>query len=282
MIIIRLFETPGPLAWVFYFFMLMKNIFYLLVIVLLHTQCTYEKAEPAFDCTNSGLTLEILENGDANCGQADGSLSLGASGGEAPYTYQMKDEAPQQSDTFTGLSAGSYTFLLTDSKGCEATLTTNINNTDGVTISSVDVVDSGCGQNQGAITINAESGTPPYQYKVEGAAFQQDKKLSGLGNGEHTVLVKDSNDCEFTQNVSISSGISYSTDISNIISTNCAISGCHNGSQFPDFRSFSNIQSNAANIKIRTGNKSMPQGRTLTQAQIDMIACWVDDGAINN
>lgn len=260
----------------------MKNTLYLFGAILFCTQCTYETAEPAFDCTNSGLTVEILESSNANCGLEDGSLLLDASGGEGPYTYQHSDNSPQESNSFSGLAAGAYIFLVTDFNGCQATLTANVNNADGVAINSVDITDAGCGQNQGAITINAASGTPPYQYKVEGAAFQQDKKLSGLSSGEHTVLVKDSNDCEFTQTVSITTGVSYSTDIANIISTDCAISGCHNGSQFPDFRSFSNIQSNAANIKTRTGNKSMPQGRTLTQAQIDMIACWVDDGAKNN
>ncbi|MCX8489943.1 MAG: 2-polyprenyl-6-methoxyphenol hydroxylase, partial [Cyclobacteriaceae bacterium] len=73
------------------------------------------------------------------------------------------------------------------------------------------------------------------------------------------------------------------SQIKPIIDTNCAISGCHvSGGIRTDLSQLSVIQSSASSIKTRTGNKSMPIGRTLTQAQIDQIACWVDDGALNN
>jgi uncharacterized membrane protein len=40
----------------------------------------------------------------------------------------------------------------------------------------------------------------------------------------------------------------------------------------------------AASVKLRTANKSMPPSGSsqLTQSQIDLIGCWVDDGALNN
>ena len=64
---------------------------------------------------------------------------------------------------------------------------------------------------------------------------------------------------------------------------NCAVSGCHNGTQFPDFRSLSNIQQNKDQIRQRTQTGNMPpNGRSLTQQQIDLIACWIDDGALDN
>jgi len=79
------------------------------------------------------------------------------------------------------------------------------------------------------------------------------------------------------------SGVSFSASISPIISTNCALPQCHGGSPFlPDFREFSIIQSKAAKIRTRTQNRSMPQIGSLTQQEIDLIACWVDDGALDN
>lgn len=78
------------------------------------------------------------------------------------------------------------------------------------------------------------------------------------------------------------SGISFEDTIKPIIEENCAIAGCHNGSQNPDLRSFTEITSNKERIRIRTSQRSMPLGRTLTQAQIDAIECWVEQGALNN
>lgn len=76
--------------------------------------------------------------------------------------------------------------------------------------------------------------------------------------------------------------ISFSEDISPIIQSNCAIPGCHAGVQSPDLRNFNNIQSNASKIKRLTKNRTMPLTGSLTQQQIDNIACWVDSGAPDN
>jgi len=76
--------------------------------------------------------------------------------------------------------------------------------------------------------------------------------------------------------------VSFDDTIKPIIESNCAISGCHNGSQEPDLRSYAEIIRNKESIKTRTSDRSMPLGRTLTQTQIDAISCWVQQGALNN
>jgi hypothetical protein len=76
--------------------------------------------------------------------------------------------------------------------------------------------------------------------------------------------------------------ISFGLTISPIIQQNCAIDDCHGGKQFPDFRQFSLIQENAQRIKQQVVNRTMPPDRSLTQAQIDSIVCWVDNGTPQN
>ena len=78
------------------------------------------------------------------------------------------------------------------------------------------------------------------------------------------------------------SEVTYSANISTIIEANCAISGCHAGSVSPDFREFNTIQSKSDRIKVRTQNRTMPKNGSLTQQEIDQIACWVDNGALDN
>lgn len=75
----------------------------------------------------------------------------------------------------------------------------------------------------------------------------------------------------------------YEADIKSIVDSNCAISGCHNGSgSIPDFSTYDELFDNRLAVKSRTGAKTMPPAssdKILTDAQIQMIACWVDDGA---
>ncbi len=79
--------------------------------------------------------------------------------------------------------------------------------------------------------------------------------------------------------------VTFSGTIKNIITTKCAITGCHDGDngESRNWTVFANVQSNAANIKARTATGTdMPLTGSLTQEQIDQIACWVDQGALNN
>jgi len=78
----------------------------------------------------------------------------------------------------------------------------------------------------------------------------------------------------------------FSTDISAIIQSSCAISsGCHgNGSTNGPgpLTTFNQIKNAAAFIKSEVVNKRMPLGGSLTNSQIQSISCWVDNGALNN
>lgn len=77
--------------------------------------------------------------------------------------------------------------------------------------------------------------------------------------------------------------VSYVADIKPIIETKCLLSGCHGSSpSLPDWGVLSEVQAQAQDIKRRTRDRSMPATGSLTQEQIDLITCWVDDGAPNN
>lgn len=80
--------------------------------------------------------------------------------------------------------------------------------------------------------------------------------------------------------------LSFQQDIQPIINTNCAVASCHvAGRQFPDFSDKENVIAHATEIKNRTRSRMMPppgSGRSLTDAQIAQISCWVDSGAPDN
>ncbi|MFY0654760.1 MAG: hypothetical protein JXQ96_22200 [Cyclobacteriaceae bacterium] len=143
---------------------------------------------------------------------------------------------------------------------------------------------SACGSSDGSITVQGFGGDGQFGYKLNGGAFGASNVFEELSPGSYEITVEDGNGCSATESVELSSGVSYTNSIKSIIETDCAISGCHvSGTSRVDLTIFNNIAGNAAGIKSRTGSGDMPRGgRTLTQTQKDLIACWVNDGAQNN
>lgn len=60
------------------------------------------------------------------CANADGSIRLFLSGGIAPYTYSIDGVTYVASPVFSGLTAGTYTGYVKDSKGCIATTSCSV------------------------------------------------------------------------------------------------------------------------------------------------------------
>lgn len=83
---------------------------------------------------------------------------------------------------------------------------------------------------------------------------------------------------------------SFADDIRPIIETKCAVSGCHNGDMGPDLNwtNFEKFHQRVASglVKYRVTNRIMPPAESpagpLTQDQINAIACWADQGALDN
>ena len=243
--------------------------------------CEKETVEEPVDCNANPVEVELISTTDSNCATDDGEIEVAGTGGDGSYKYSLEGGAPQSSPTFSGLAAGLYEITVTDGNNCEGILEVEVRNREGLNI-SVDAQGSGCKKSEGSLTITAVDGPEPYTYKLNNGAFGTANTFTGLASGEYAVTVRDAGGCEVTQTLDVTSGVSFATSVSPIIETKCAVSGCHNGTQAPDLRTFSSIHANAANIKTLTANGSMPMNGTLTQEQKDLIACWVDDGAPQN
>ncbi|MER3499540.1 MAG: hypothetical protein C4308_13395 [Chitinophagaceae bacterium] len=78
---------------------------------------------------------------------------------------------------------------------------------------------------------------------------------------------------------------SFSTNVFPIISSRCAISGCHaSGStnRPGELTTYQQVFNARANIRNAVISRQMPQGSSLSQSEINMIVCWIDSGAPNN
>ena len=63
-------------------------------------------------------------------GDADGAIDLTVSGGTAPYTYDWSNDGLEAPDNdpqdLTGLTAGTYTVVVTAANGCTATISATL------------------------------------------------------------------------------------------------------------------------------------------------------------
>lgn len=244
--------------------------------------CEKETVDEPVDCNANPVEVQLTSVEGSNCGADDGKITVSATGGDGKYKYTLGDGVPQESGVFSGLGAGTYELTATDGNNCSSTMEVEVTNNEGLNIDVAVSNAGGCGASQGGVTVTAFEGTEPYEYKLGDGSFGSTNTFSGLGSGEYALTVRDASGCEVNQTLRVTSGVSFATSISPIIQNKCAVSGCHAGAQAPDFRVFKNIHDNAGQIKTLTGNRTMPQNGTLTQQEIDLIACWVDDGALEN
>ena len=250
--------------------------------------CTGEKdPEPLFDCASlSTLQIELTRIQQlTGCETQDGIIEVASSGGEGEVTFQLNNGTPQSSGLFEGLSLGTFVLSVTDENGCssETQIVLTVANS-SLAISNISSSPSGCETSNANLTVTA-AGDGTLMYSINGGTFQDSNTFSDLPAGEYTVAVRD-DICETTSLHTVTSGISYIDQVRTIFVTNCNLSGCHDGStSLPNWNDLANVQDNASRIRTRTQNGSMPpesSGRTLTQEEKDLIACWVEDGALNN
>lgn len=257
-------------------------VFVAILITVTWQACEYEVLPAEVSCEENPVTLTLVSVENSNCELSNGQVEVLATGGSGNYKYKLGSGEPQTSPVFESLGAAVYEVTALDDNNCSSTIEVSVLNSNGMNIAFKTTDAGGCGAAGGSLTVEAFDGTAPYSYKLNGGSFSSDPVFSGLPSGEYDLIVTDAGGCDVTQLVKIRSGVSYATSIAPVIVNSCAINGCHNGSQFPDFRVFKNIQDNASKIKEVTANGSMPPGGSLTQAEVNMIACWVDDGAPNN
>jgi gliding motility-associated-like protein len=135
-----------------------------------------------------------------SCGQADGSISLGAvTGGTNPYTYSLNGGGFSGILNYNNLAANTYTLVVQDANGCtyNAPNITLINSST-ITAIGVSVVDPTCGQSNGSVDLGAVTGgTGPYTYNFDGLGFSGQMNYPSLGAGTYPLVVQDNNGCIF-------------------------------------------------------------------------------------
>jgi len=134
-------------------------------------------------------------------GGSNGSATVTATGGTAPYTILWNNGST--SFTRMGLSANnSYTAVVTDAHGCQTNVSVTVSQPSalGLVISKTNVT---CYGGYGTATATVTGGTAPYNYSWNTNPVQT-SSTADLQVGTWTVTITDANGCSTTGNVSIS------------------------------------------------------------------------------
>jgi len=158
----------------------------------------------------------------------DGSITINASGGIAPYTYSV-GAGFQASNLFSNLESENYTIVVSDVFGCTTSTSVNVGQPPPVNINSL-VIAADCGLNNGAITINVVSGgVGSLLYSINGGqAFQSSNQFNGLLPGLYTIVIQDANGCLAYDTATVNN--LNAPVINNIVLTNSTCYGSNNGS----------------------------------------------------
>jgi gliding motility-associated-like protein len=143
-------------------------------------------------CITLGATTQT-----ATCGNANGTLTVNAANGTAPYMYSISaGNFYQASNQFTGLAGGNYTVGVKDANGNLATIAAVIGDVQGAQIAAIPTA-AGCLNNNGAVQIKMTGGTAPFSASLDGgASVSGQTSWTGLDSGTHIIAVTDGNGCQ--------------------------------------------------------------------------------------
>lgn len=139
----------------------------------------------------------------AACGQSNGTATVSASGGVAPYTYSWSHNPALNSTTANGLASGSYSVTVTDSNGCTALIPVAVSNANGPALSVTNTVNTLCSAANGSISVSASGGTAPLTISWSHSATFTGTTANNLPAGNYIITVEDAIGCQAVQSVTL-------------------------------------------------------------------------------
>lgn len=161
-----------------------------------------------------------------SCGFSNGSIFSMVAGGIPPFSY-LWSLGGLTSSNINNLSPGLYSVEVQDSLGCILTLSTNITNIAGPTVSAATIANVSCfGGNDGSALVNISGGSSPFTMNWSPFGGINDT-ASVLTIGTFTVLVTDSLGCLASDSTVITQPEPVSIAVSSV--TNVSCNGGNNG-----------------------------------------------------
>ncbi len=126
---------------------------------------------------------------------SSGAIDLQPSGGTSPYYFSWSNGSADED--IDSLIAGVYTIILSDTNGCQLTLTDTILQPASALTASLYVTDVKCmGDSSGSILVIPAGGTSAYSYLWNNGAVVD--SATSIPVGLYSVIITDSHNCSIT------------------------------------------------------------------------------------
>lgn len=146
------------------------------------------------------LAIKLVEATNPACfGDANGTITVEASGGKSGYAYQWASTSGAQA---TSLPKGTHLVTVTDSNNCVAQSSFSLSEPDVLSVSLTERILPLCfGGCNGSLAVDATGGNGDYQFLWNNET--KTKKASQLCSGNFSVSVVDKKGCQTTQSYSL-------------------------------------------------------------------------------
>ena len=178
---------------------------------------TIAVAQPATALSATTTSVNVSCAGGNN-----GTATVTATGGVAPYTYTWAGSPTQYTATANNLSAGTLNVNVVDAKGCVLSKIVTIGQPTPYAFAA-NYTNVACnGTSTGNIDLTVAGATPPYNYSWSNGATTQD--LNNLAAGTYTVNVIDSKGCVGTFSLTLTQPSALAASVSTT-SPSCGTNG---------------------------------------------------------
>ncbi|MFK7784560.1 MAG: T9SS type A sorting domain-containing protein, partial [Crocinitomicaceae bacterium] len=142
----------------------------------------------------------LLSIGDEDCQNGQGFIDIDVAG-TGPFTYAWS--SGQTTQDITGLSAGTYSVVVTDGAGCQLTESYQVNNNATYSVST-NITEEFCTSVNGAIDLTITGGAAPYTFSWSNGATTED--LTNVAAGTYSVTISDAFNCQSVQTFVVPQG----------------------------------------------------------------------------
>ncbi|WP_196896205.1 T9SS type B sorting domain-containing protein [Aureivirga marina] len=155
--------------------------------------------------TDITVTVDILN--PSTCANPAAEIQVTATGGTPTYEYKLLDFANntivdfQNSNIIGGLTPNTYFVEVRDANGCTVTSAQfEITSAEVPTVAITTPTLCYDGDNNAQVIATVTGGIAPYEYSLNGGAFQASNTFNSLTDGTYTVQVRDAYGCMSTSN----------------------------------------------------------------------------------
>lgn len=142
-------------------------------------------------------------------GESDGTVTVTVTGGGTSFQYSI-DGSPLTAPTtdrifvFSDVTAGTHTIMVVDNENCDTETTVIVTQPDELGATYTSTAPSSVGGNDGSIEICVTGGTGPYTTTPTGTSAGANAScndvitIDNLAPGAYSVLITDTNGCQYT------------------------------------------------------------------------------------